>query len=80
MAKRNRLKVKNILPKEENIPKASGEIIFRKDMDFDILYFDINIDGFYPAGVRLWPQNNPTAPTRPQVASVSSSDSGYECQ
>ena len=49
-------------------------------MDFDILYFDINIDGFYPAGVRLWPQNNPTAPTRPQVASVSSSDSGYECQ
>ena len=62
MAKRDKLKVKSILPKEENIPKASGEIVLRKDTDLDILCFDRNIDGFYSVSVRLWPQNHPTAP------------------
>ena len=45
--------------------KASGDIMLRKGTDFDILYFDINIDRFYPAPVRLWLQNHPAAPSPP---------------
>ena len=80
LAKRNRWKVKKYFSKEENIPKASGDIMLRKGTDFDILYFDINIDRFYPAPVRLWLQNRPTAPPTPEVFLVSSSDSGCDCQ
>ena len=77
LAKKERVKIKNILPKEENMPKSSGEIVLRKDMDFDILCFDINVDGFYPARIRLWPQNHPIAPPTPDISTTySSSDSG----
>ena len=76
LAKKKRVKIKNLLPKEENMPKASGEIVLRKDMDFDILCFDINIDGFYPARICLWPQNYPIAPPTPDISTTySSSDS-----
>ena len=80
MAKRDKLKVKSILPKEENIPKASGEIVLRKDTNLDILCFDRNIDVFYLVSVRLRPQNHPIAPITPEVSLLSSSDSGYNCQ
>ena len=63
------------------MPRASGKILLRKDPDFDVLCFDVNIDGFHPARVRLWPQNHPTCPPRSKFsATVSSSGSGYDCQ
>ena len=51
--KKSKLKIKNVIPKDKDMPKVSGRIILRKDPDFDVLLFDINIDGFYPARFRL---------------------------
>ena len=58
LAKKSRIKTKNIL--DENMPRASVEIVIRKDVDFDVICFDIDIKRFYPTHVRLWPQNHPT--------------------
>ena len=49
LAKRNIVKIKNNL--EEIMPKASGGIVVRKEANFDIICFDINIEGFYPTRV-----------------------------
>ena len=79
--KRNRLRIKNVLPINEEISKTSGEIVVRKDKDFDIIYFDLKIDIFFPACICLWPQNYPTClPTTEVLITVSSLDSGYDFQ
>ena len=36
--------IKNILPKNHEISSVSGEIILKKDENFDMLCFDINFD------------------------------------
>ena len=69
--------VKNILPKDHEISSASGEIILKKDEDFDMLCLDINFYGFLSTRVHLWPVNSPTAPP---LSTPDSSDSGYDCQ
>ena len=51
LAKRSKIKIKNILDK--NIPRTSGEIVIRKNANFDIICFDIDIEGFYPTRVCL---------------------------
>ena len=79
LAKRNIIKIKNNL--EEIMPKASGGIVVRKEANFDIICFDINIEGFYPTRVRLWPQNLPTCfPTLGLSLAVSSIDVAFDCQ
>ena len=55
LLKKNKLKIKTLLPKDSEIFQTSVELILRKDKDFDILCFDINIDGYFPARVCLWP-------------------------
>ena len=45
-----------------------------------MLRFDINSDGYFPAGIRVWLQYHPTAPPTPAVSGTSSADSGYDCQ
>ena len=78
LAKRSKIKIKNILDK--NIPRTSGEIVIRKDADFDIICFDIDIEGFYPTRIRLLLQNHPTCPPTPKLSPVLSSvDSGFDC-
>ena len=43
--------------KSSNYPlRPGGEIIARKDEDFDIRCFDIRSEGWYSATVRLWPK------------------------
>ena len=81
LSKKSKLKIKNVMPKDKDMLKASGRILLRKDPDFDVLCFDININGFYPAHFRLWPQNHSTNfPTPDFSVAVSSSDSGYDLQ
>ena len=63
-----------MLPKNHEM--VSGEITLKKDEDFDILCFDINLDGLLSDGVRLWPRNSPCTPPLTPV----SDDSGYDCQ
>ena len=80
LLKRNKLKIKNVIP-DKNMPRASGKVLLRKDPEFDASCFDINIDGFHPTRVRLWPQNHPTnPPTLDLSIEVSSSDGGYDLQ
>ena len=81
LSKKSKLKIKNVMPKDKDMLKASGRILLRKDPDFDVLCFDININGFCPAHFRLWPQNHSTNfPTPDFSVAVSSSDSGYDLQ
>ena len=78
LLKKSKLKIKNVIPKDKDMPKVSGRRLLRKDPDFDVLLFDINIDGFYPARFRLWPQSHPTnSPTPDLAVAVTSYDSGY---
>ena len=56
--KQRKLKIKNVTPKDKDMPRASVKILLRKDPEFDVLCFDIDTDGFHPARVRLWPQND----------------------
>ena len=69
---------KNMLPKNYEISSASGEVVLKKDENFDILYFDINFDGFLSTHVCLWPINSPC--TVPPTPDPDSDDSGYDCQ
>ena len=62
------MKIKNLLPKDSEIFKTSDEIILRK------------FDGYFPARVRLWPQNHSAAPPAPVVSDDDTVDSTYDCQ
>ena len=66
--KKNKMKIKNLLPKDSEIFKTSGEIILRK------------FDEYFPARVGLWPQNHPAAPPAPVVSDDDTTDSTYDCQ
>ena len=80
LLKKNKVKIKNLLPKDSEIFQTSGEIILRKVTHFDILCFDLNFDGYFPAQARPWSQNNPTAPPTSVVSDDDTADSGYDCQ
>ena len=53
------VQVKNMLPKNHEIAFVSGEIILKKDENFEIIYLEINFDGFLSTHVRLRPINSP---------------------
>ena len=81
VSKKRKLKTKNVIPKDKDMPRVFDKILPRKDPDFDVLYFDINIDGFHPARVLLLLQNHPACPPTPEFSTtVLSLDSGYDCQ
>ena len=74
------LQIKNMPPKNHEISSASGEIILKKDEDFDILCFDINFDGFLSKCVRLWSINSPSTPPPTPDLYSHCDDSGYDYQ
>ena len=82
LSKKNQVTIKNLLPKGKEFSHLNtcGEITLKKDVDFDVLCFDINFDGYFPARISLWPQNHLTAPATPAVSDFSSVDKGYNCQ
>ena len=69
-SKREKVKIKNLLPRgtEFSHLNARGKITLKRDTDFDILCFEINFQGYFPAAVRLWPSNHPTSPPTPNVS------------
>ena len=69
--KNNNLKIKNLLPKDEEFShlEAKGKIVITKDVDFDILCFEIDIDNYFLTLVRLWPQNCLSQPLTPVASS-----------
>ena len=76
--KREEVTLKKNLTKSNEISKVNGEIVLKKDSDFNFLCFDINFDGYYMAHVPLWPENHPATP--PPTLDVSSIDRGVDIQ
>ena len=77
LSKKNRLKVADLIPKSREFSQlvASGEIIFKKDCDFDIPEVEINIDGYFQALVRLWWEYRGVQDRTPNI----SINSGIDC-
>ena len=49
------VQIKNMLPKNNEISSSEfGEIILKKDEEFDILCFDVNFDGFLSTRTCFW--------------------------
>ena len=63
-SKKNRVKI--------NL-NVDGEIVLTKEVDFDMLCFEINFNGYFPILVPLWQQNLLPIPS---TTVVSSEDSG----
>ena len=81
LSKKNyKIRVVDILLKGEEFPHLvlRGEIIIKRDNDFDIPEIYINIDGYFPALARLWPQNRSSLPSTPNVTPNVSKDSGTD--
>ena len=74
------VQIKNMFPKNYEISPVFGEVILKKDEDFDIFCFDINFDGFLFTRVRLWPININSPCTPPPIPDSDSDDSVYDCQ
>ena len=56
------VQIKNMLPKNNEISSSEfGEIILKKDEEFDILCFDVNFDGFLSTRTCFWLINPPSA-------------------
>lgn len=63
-SKKNRVKI--------NL-NVNGEIVLTKEVDFNILCFEINFNSYFPIPVPLWPQNLLPIPS---TTAVSSEDNG----
>ena len=82
-SRRENVKIKNMLPRGSELShlKKQGEIILRRDQDFDIICFKIKFEGYFPTVVGIWLSNHPTSPPTPDVSSIGDiSDSGVDCQ
>ena len=77
LSKKNRLKVVDLIPKGREFSDlvSSGEVIFKKDPDFDIPEVEINIGGYFPALVRLWSEGRGVQDRTPNI----SIDNGIDC-
>ena len=71
-SKKEKAKTKNMLPwgSEFSHLNMRGEIILRRDQDFDILCFEIKFVGYFPTVVHLWPSNHPTSLPTQTVLSI----------
>ena len=77
LSKKSRLKVVDLILKGREFSHLAvfGEIIFKKDSHFDISEVEINIDGYFPALVRLWPEGRGVQDRTPNI----SIDNGIGC-
>ena len=68
------LEVLNVISKRNLIENLhldkSGEVIIGLDHLFQIPEIEIRFNGYFPAMVRLWPGDTPTAPNSPFVSSL----------
>ena len=76
LSKKNRLRVVDLIPQGREFSRlvASGEIVFKKDSDFNIPQVKININGYFPALVRFWPEGRGVENNTPNI----SVDSGID--
>ena len=82
-SRREKVKIKNMLPRGSEFSHLNkrGEILLRRDQDFDILCFEIKFERYFLTVVRLRPSNHPTSVPTPNVSSTDDiSDSGADCQ
>ena len=60
----------NKLPKNS---KLSGEIVLGKEVDYNSLFYDVNISGYFPATIWLYPGNK--SPPALDILNLNSIDS-----
>ena len=65
-----------MLPRNHEISFLSGEIILKKDEDFDTS----NFDGYLSTRVQLWPISSPSTPPSTPDLYPDSDDNGYDCK
>ena len=54
----------------------SGEIVLQNDIDFNSLFCDINISGYFPTTIHLYPKyRSPSTPDLPNLKNLNSIDS-----
>ena len=63
----------NKLPKNT---KLSSEIVLEKDADLNSLFCDVNIFGYFPTTIRLYPEDK--SPPTPDFSNLNSIDSRIE--
>ena len=75
-----KIKIRDITPKEKSFDylKPRGEIVIRKDEDFDIPVFEIRAEGWYSATVHLWPKSKSENECLTPRVSYVSANSGYD--
>ena len=77
LSRKKKLKFIDMIPKGREYLHlvATGEIIFRKDCDFNIPEIEINIAGYFSALFRLWPEGREEQVATPNVSLDSGIDS-----
>ena len=65
-----------IINKQVKNTKLSGEIVLQNNIYFNSLFCDVNISGYSPTTIRLYPENRP--PPTPDLSTLKNSNS-IEC-
>lgn len=57
-----------------------GKITLKRDRDFDILCFELNFQGYFPAVMHLLQSDHLKSPPTPNVSNIDDiEDSGVDC-
>ena len=69
----------SVINKQVKNTKLSGKIVPQNDIDFNSLFFDVNISDYFPTTIRLYPENrSPRTPDLSNLKNLNSIDSGID--
>ena len=69
----------SIINEQVKNTKLSGEIILKNNITFNSLFCDVNISGYFPTPIRLYPENrSPPTPDLSNLKNSNSVDSGID--
>ena len=63
----------SIINEQVKNTKLSGEIVLKNDIAFNSLFCDVNISGYFPTTIRLYPENR--SPPTPDLSNLKNSNS-----
>ena len=69
----------SIINEQVKNTKLSGEIVLKNNITFNSLFCDVNISGYFPTTIRLYPENrSPPTPDLSNLKNSNSVDSGID--
>ena len=69
----------SVINKQVKNTKLSGKIVPQNDIDFNSLFFDVNISDYFPTTICLYPENRfPPTPDLSNLKNLNSIDSGID--